>query len=258
MQQGLLEQLDLLGQQGLLGPTGEIGPQGVAGEIGLQGERGPQGPQGERGEQGLQGPPGPQGERGEQGLQGIPGVQGEKGEQGIQGPPGPQGERGEQGPAGNQGERGEQGVPGPKGEKGDTGQMGPAGPAGAALLSVYGGKYNNMAATLDTGNVGTWVQVPLVETMDNINIVDTISNTVQLEQDGIYEINYSVNFTPNKEATITLMVREKSVMIPTTVFTKNVKADEATSFSGSTIVSLSADDTLDMVLSATEDIRFIK
>ena len=131
--------------------------------------------------------------------------------------------------------------------------MGPAGPAGAALLSAYGGKYNNMTSTLDTLGAGTWIQVPLTEVMDNINIIDSPTNAFGLEQDGIYELNYSVSFSGNKAATISLMVRKNSVMIPSTVLIKPITANETTNFNGSTIVSLSASDTLDIALSATEN-----
>ena len=250
---------------GIQGPRGVTGPIGPTGSRGLQGITGPIGPQGVQGIQGPMGPVGPQGEKGEPGPQGLQGLRGEigpkgdkgdTGEQGIQGPAGPQGEKGDTGPQGIPGIKGDQGIQGPKGDQGEIGPqgpIGPAGPPGAALISAYGGKYNNIGRTLDTLGAGTWTQVPLVETMDNINIVDTTPNTIELEQDGVYELNYLLNFSVNKAATVTIMVRKNSVMIPETVLTKQIKENESTIFSISTITSLSADDTLDIALSATED-----
>ncbi len=228
----------ITGATGPQGVTGATGPQGVTGATGPQGVTGATGPQGiigPTGPQGIEGPQGPKGDQGIQGLQGIPGLPGIQGEPGVKGDQGPQGPKGEQGIAG---------PPGP---------MGPAGPAGAALLSAYGGKYNNMTSTLDTLGAGTWIQVPLTEVMDNINIIDSPTNAFGLEQDGIYELNYSVSFSGNKAATISLMVRKNSVMIPSTVLIKPITANETTNFNGSTIVSLSASDTLDIALSATEN-----
>ena len=203
--------------------------------------RGPQGNIGPTGPQGIAGPPGPQGEQGPQGLQGIPG------EVGPQGIPGEQGEQGIQGP------RGEQGIPGPEGKTGPRGPEGPIGPPGAALLAAYGGKYINISSMINTNKVGSWVQIPLIENMTNINIKESIENTIVIDQDGVYELNYSLNAISNKAATITIWIRNNQVMMPSTVLAKPVLANGEISFYGSTITELSADDYLDMELSATED-----
>ena len=275
------------GIQGVPGPMGETGPQGIQGE---QGEIGPTGPQGI---QGLQGVPGPIGETGPQGEQGEIGPTGPAGtsvtimgsysnlnellDEHLTGNIGDaylvgddlyvwsdnknewinvgtiKGPQGDIGPTGPQGLQGIPGEPGPQGIQGIEGPTGPTGPIGTALLSAYGGKYNNITATLDTMAAGTWVQVPLTEVMDNINIIDSPINSIKLEQDGIYELNYSINFTGSKAAIISLMIRENNVMIPSAVIVKQIMPNENVSFNGSTIISLMADDVLDMVISATEN-----
>lgn len=199
------------------------------------------GPKGDIGPTGPQGIPGPMGMKGEQGVQGLQGPQGEIGPQGV---PGPQGEQGLQGPRGEQGEEGPQGLQGP---------IGPTGPSGYALLSAYGGKYNNLATTISTEAMGTWVKIPLNMTMPNINIVNSLPNAFSLEQDGIYEINYALNITSNKNTKLTLMVLENSVMIPSTVIAKQVTMNSSVSFNGSIIAELKAGDKLEMELSATDD-----
>ena len=232
------------GLQGIPGPMGPTGPQGIQGLQGIKGDTGPQGIPGETGAtgaigpQGITGATGPKGDQGIQGIQGVKGDIGPQGEQGIQGIPGPQGG---------------QGIPGPQGEQGVAGPPGPMGPSGSALLSAYGGKYNNMTSNLDTQGAGTWVQIPLTEEMDNINVVNSTQNSITLEQDGIYELNYSVNFTTDKPTTISLMVRENSVMIPAAVLIRQVNANQINDFSGSAIAALSYPDTLDMAISATDD-----
>ena len=89
--------------------------------------------------------------------------------------------------------------------------------------------------------------------MENINVINNMDNTIKLEQDGIYELNYSLNISANKEAIITSMIRQNGVMIPETVIAKNVEVGKITSFNITTIVKLYADDTLDIELSATVD-----
>ena len=278
------------GIQGMIGPEGKIGPQGEPGEQGPTGPagtsvrilgsfgtledllkehetgnigdgylvgndlyvwsnngagwlnvgtiKGPQGDIGPTGPQGIQGPPGVPGEQGVQGLQGP------KGEIGPQGIPGPQGEQGIQGPRGEQGLIGPQGIQGP---------AGPQGPAGNALISAYGGKYNNMTSTISIDGAGTWIEIPLPDEMSNINVVNTTTNALILEQDGIYEINYSLNISIDKDAILTLMVRNNGVMIPSSVIAKQTSGNNTVSFNGSTIVELNASDKLDMALSATVD-----
>ena len=187
---------------GPTGPKGEIGPtgpQGPIGPTGMQGETGPTGPSGTSvtimgsydnasllendhptGNIGdsylvgddlyvwslnnnkwvdvgtIKGPQGNIGPMGPPGLQGIPGPKGEQGVQGLQGP------KGDPGP---QGIQGKQGLQGP---------IGPTGPAGAALISAYGGKYNNLTNMMNTKGAGLWSQIPLIETMDNINIINDL------------------------------------------------------------------------------------
>ena len=265
-----------IGPTGPIGPIGPTGPQGVAGPQGIPGEVGligPTGPQGIQGLQGIIGPTGPMGPTGEIGPTGpagtsvtimgsyddvgtIKGPEGNMGPTGPQGIPGPIGPRGEQGIPGMQGVKGEmgpQGIPGLQGEQGLQGPIGPTGPTGPSNITAYGGKYNNLTNMMDTKGAGQWNQVPLIEEMENINVINNIDNTIKLEQDGIYELNYSLNISANKEAIITSMIRQNGVMIPETVIAKNVEVGKITSFNINTIVKLYADDSLDIELSATVD-----
>ncbi len=262
-------------------PKGEIGPQGLKGEQGNIGPTGPAGtsvtimgsfdteeelknthPIGKLGDSYLVGPnlyvwsnenghwknvgviKGPKGDIGPTGPKGDVG---EKGIQGIQGEVGPPGIRGEKG------DQGEKGDPGPIGERG------PIGPPGPSSLNAYGGKYNNITTTVTPPQVGDWIQVPLPSSMPSININGSIEdgdefiNTLKMEQDGIYEINYFVNVSVSKETELTLIVRKNTVNIPSSVITKKVLANTDISYNGSIIVELKADDEVDMELSATEE-----
>ncbi len=277
----------LIGPTGPTGPKGEIGPQGISGPQGIQGIQGIIGPTGPKGENGAMGPTGPAGtsvtimgsyddlsellkehstgnlgdsflvddslyvwSNNDNSWQNVGKI---KGPQGNVGPTGPTGEIGPQGIPGPEGIQGIQGLQGEKGEQGEIGPTGPTGPEGTALLAAYGGKYNNISSVINTKKVGSWVQVPLIETLTNINIKESIENTIVIDQDGVYEINYSLNAMADKTTNITIWIRSNQVMIPSTVLTKSVTAGNEISFYGSTIIDLHADDYLDMELSATED-----
>ncbi len=275
---------NLLGPTGPTGADGKIGPTGPQGIQGLQGIIGPTGPIGPIGPTGNIGPTGPagtsvtimgsydnlneleqehpNGNKSDSYLVGNDlyiwstndnkwiNVGRIRGPEGDIGPTGPQGI---QGPPGIQGPQGIQGLQGIQGPPGERGLQGPTGPAGSALLSAYGGKYNNLTNVLDTGGAGFWIQIPLIEEMSNINVINTPTNSITLEQDGIYEVNYTLNIDVNKISVITVMIRENLEMIPTTVISKKTNVNGTISFFCNTIIELKAGDTLDMVLSATED-----
>ena len=262
---------------GPTGPQGEIGPMGPQGIQGIQGIPGPIGPTGPQGEPGNEGPTGPAGTSitimgsydnlsdllrehatgniGDGYLVGDDLYVWSDNEQSWVnvGPTGPQGEMGPIGPQGIQGIQGLQGPMGEMGPQGEIGPTGPTGPSGAALLSAYGGKYNNLTSTINTLGAGTWQQIPLTEEMDNINIVNTTENAIQLEQDGIYEINYTLNISLDKPATAMVMLRVNSVMLPSTLISKRITTNDTTGFYMNTIESLNALDTIDMQISTTED-----
>ncbi len=203
----------------------------------------------------------PKGEKGDIGPQGI---QGERGPQGETGPKGEKGDaftyrdftseqlaslKGDKGDSGPKGEQGIQGPPGPKGDKGEKGDPGPS----SFSISAYGGKYNDQTITLQPASVGFWVQVPLPTAMPSINVVETTENILQLEQDGIYEINYFVNASTSKKTSLTLIVRSNQVNLPASVIRKEVNANTSTLLQGSILVALDFDDQLDLQLSTTEE-----
>ena len=167
---------------------------------------------------------------------------------GDMGPPGPIGERG---PKGDMGPKGEVGPKGEKGERGPKGDMGPPGPQSFSL-SVYGGKYNNTPTTITTLGIGYWVEVPLITSMPNINIIENSESNITVNQDGIYEINFFINVAVSTDTSLTLIVRKNEVNIPSTVIRQEVSANKETIFYGSALEVLEADDKIDMAISTTD------
>ncbi len=125
--------------------------------------------------------------------------------------------------------------------------QGPTGPV--AGLSVYGGKYNNTSSTLSLG-LGTQTQIPLPLSLPSQNTIYTTTNSITVQQGGIYEINYFANLSVAIGTTVTLAVRANGTNIPSTVTSKVLSVSTSSIYSGSTIVQLQANTNIDMAISA--------
>ena len=221
------------GIQGLPGSTGPVGPQGVPGSTG------PTGPQGATG---GTGPTGPQGATG------------------GTGPTGPQGATGGTGPTGPQGATGGTGPTGPQGATGGTGPTGPqgaTGPAGSTSsgLAAYGGLYNTNTQLLFFTQADMYIPVSLNTAMPAKGVSYPAANTLVVETEGDYEINYNILLNTSKPVTVSIGVRQNGTMVQQTRGSQTLATDDTTgiSYDGrlvcSTIVHLNAGDTLDLVIS---------
>ena len=221
------------GIQGLPGSTGPVGPQGVPGSAG------PAGPQGATG---GTGPTGPQGATG------------------GTGPTGPQGATGGTGPAGPQGATGGTGPTGPQGTTGGTGPTGPqgaTGPAGSTSsgLAAYGGLYNTNTQLLFFTQADMYIPVSLNTAMPAKGVSYPAANTLVVETEGDYEINYNILLNTSKPVTVSIGVRQNGTMVQQTRGSQTLATDDTTgiSYDGrlvcSTIVHLNTGDTLDLVIS---------
>lgn len=155
---------------------------------------------------------------------------------GVVGPTGPTGPTG---PAG--------GATGATGPTGPTGVTGPTGPA--AGLNAYGGKYSDTSQTI-TLSIGSATQVPLANSLPNLNTTYTPANSITVTQAGTYEINYYSNVTAAVATTITFAVRNNGTNIPSTVISRGLSVNVGSIYSGSTIVTLPAGAVIDMAMSA--------
>ena len=211
------------GATGPIGPQGATGPQGTTGPTGPQGIEGPQGAQGSQGSQGLVGPQGPQGLQGVVGSQGSQGVQGAVGITGATGPSGPavyvSGAGTLTGPTGAvvgslwwdpiDGGTSLIGATGAQGPQGSVGATGPVGATGTLSVGSYA--YYNMLTTTGFGAqsrlaflpIYTWTSV--TTTGPNAPTLGTTGATpyqfVQINQTGLYQIDYNLNFGPTGATT---------------------------------------------------------
>lgn len=127
------------------------------------------------------------------------------------------------------------------------GPTGPQGPAGG--LSAYGGRFNNSASTLNLG-ILTQTQIPLPTTLPNSNTSYATSNSITINQTGVYEINYFLNVSVAVGTTLTLAIRNNGTNIPSTVVSRLLSVGTSSVYSGSTIVSLNSGSIIDMAISA--------
>ncbi len=130
------------------------------------------------------------------------------------------------------------------------GPTGPTGPIGAANgLNAYGGRYNSTGGNISLG-IATQSQIPLANTMPNLNTSYATANSITVNQSGIYEINYFTNISVTVGTTVTLAVRQNGSNIPATVVTRALSLGTSSIYSGSVIVSLTAGSVIDMAISA--------
>ena len=177
--------------------------------------------------------------RGQTGIQGLPG---------STGPVGPQGVPGSAGPAGPQGATG---------GTGPTGPQGATGPAGSTSsgLAAYGGLYNTNTQLLFFTQADMYIPVSLNTAMPAKGVSYPAANTLVVETEGDYEINYNILLNTSKPVTVSIGVRQNGTMVQQTRGSQTLATDDTTgiSYDGrlvcSTIVHLNAGDTLDLVIS---------
>ncbi len=192
-------------------------------------------------------PQGPTGPTGPQGIAGTDGATGPTGPQGIAGTDGATGATGPTGPQGIAGTDGATGATGPQGIAGTDGATGPTGPANG--LNAYGGKYSDTPQTLNL-IIGTPTQIPLANTLPNLNTTYTPTNSITVAQAGNYEINYFSNVSAALGTTVTQAVRSNGTNIPSTVVSRVLAVGVGSIYSGSVIVALPAGAVIDMAISA--------
>ena len=150
-----------------------------------------------------------------------------------QGPTGPQGIQGEQGPQGAQGERGEQG------------------PAGTSSLEAYGRKYDSNGTTISlTENVVS--TIPLATSGPLKEITGTNPNTLTINSNGIYKIDYFFRGSSSVATTLVLEVLKNNVLINGASLDKEMEIDVDESFNGSIIVELATNDEISLGLDSSE------
>lgn len=180
---------------------------------------------------------------------------------GPQGPTGPQGPRGFQGPIGPAGPQG-QGIPGspgptgPQGPQGATGATGPQGEPGATSsgLAAYGGIYNTGTQLVFFTQIDQYLQIKFNSTLPAHNVTYPGANTLKIEVDGDYEVHYNILLNATTVLDVGIGVRRNGTMIPQTRGSQTLSFDNAATLSydgrlsGSTLVSLSAGDILDLAI----------
>ncbi len=139
--------------------------------------------------------------------------------------------------------RGATGVTGPAGAAGATG------PTGITDLNAYGGLYNTTPQTLNL-TVGGTTQLPLPTAMPLKNVTITPTNSLTVETDGVYEINYYSNVSAALGTTVTMSVRINGTAIPQASISRVLSVGVGSLYNGSIIIALNAGDVIDMALSA--------
>ncbi len=125
-------------------------------------------------------------------------------------------------------------------------------------IPAYGGLYHSTGQLVSFQTVNTPVQLRMDSPMPLKDVIAS-NNTLIVEQDGDYEINFNILLNISSSATMTVAVRQNMVPIPAASGTQILSTnDSGTSFNGhliaSSIVRLNAHDVLDLTLSPASPI----
>ena len=232
------------GATGPVGPTGATGPTGPTGDTGATGPTGDTGATGPTGAAGLTGPTGDTGPTGPTGAAGLTGPTGDTGPIGPTGATGPTGAAGLTGPTGDTGPTGPTGDTGPTGPAGDTGPTGPAG------LAAFGGRFSDDPQTLILA-LGIESQVDLTNTMPSNDVTYQPAESITIVNPGTYEVSFLLRGSVSVGALTTVAVRLNGADIPSLTNTQGLTLGISSEFTGNAILTLAANDVLDLAVSAT-------
>ena len=134
-----------------------------------------------------------------------------------------------------------------------TGPVGPQGPSGSALLDAYASIYE------DNGNSYSLMpnvsnQVELGKTSQSKNVDTSFTNSLKIQNEGIYKIDYFFAATSSSPTDISVEARKGNITISGTKITRKANSQEYLSFVGSIIVDLNKDDIIDLGVSSTSTV----
>jgi len=115
-------------------------------------------------------------------------------------------------------------------------------------LAAFGGLWAG-GEPVEQGALNDFSVVPLTEQYPRMN-VGVEGNALEIEIDGIYEVNYSFTGVSNNTALVTLAVEVNGDPVPGTALTKNMPSGLQRSFSLSAIIPLFAGDLVTLGLAA--------
>ena len=97
-------------------------------------------------------------------------------------------------------------------------------------------------------------QVTLADQMPEKAVTYTPSNSITVTDAGVYEIYYSITLTPDTADTITVAPRVNNTDVAGSSSTHTLDADEESTFTKSTLATLSASDVVDLAVTATQSV----
>lgn len=136
------------------------------------------------------------------------------------------------------------GPAGPPGSKGDT---------GSAILEAYASLYENNGNSY-TLTANTPNQVELGSISASKEVDTSFTNTIKINKQGMYKIDYYFSGQTTNNADISLELRKENQTINGSKITKQVSTAEYVSFNGSIIVSLNINDKIDMAVTSSTNI----
>ena len=88
--------------------------------------------------------------------------------------------------------------------------------------------------------------------MPETGVTYTPANSITVTDTGLYDIFYSITLTPDTADTITVSPRVNNTDVTGASSVHTLDADEESTFTKSTLVSLNAGDVVDLAVTATQ------
>ena len=142
----------------------------------------------------------------------------------------------------------------PKGEKGDIGPIGPKGDANG--LNAHAERYSNTNQRFSV-TANTETIIPLEKTGPFKGAKYNSSYAIEIQQMGVYQINYFLNAATSADTNYTVSVKATGTKIPGSDIKGDAKANSITRVSGSVLFGLVEDDEITLVITTDQNTDFI-
>lgn len=132
----------------------------------------------------------------------------------------------------------------------NNGATGPTGESTAGL-TAFGGLYNANSTPI-TLTENTPIQFTLVNEMPLHNVTTT-GSTINIIQDGDYEINFSITASTNIAGNLGVAIRRNNLDIPGSLQTVAASNTDPETFGGSIIITLNSGDVIDLAITPSQN-----
>lgn len=141
----------------------------------------------------------------------------------------------------------------PKGEKGDQGSQGPKGDKGDPYLKGYAMRYSSQNNPLELTKMADTV-VPLNEKTNSYNIGYDTENSLDIKENGIYQISYYLSASTNTKTPLTISIMNGNNLVLGSNIKTKWEANELNNIQNTIITELKKGDSINLNIRGEENV----